>query len=221
MNFFFLCIIFVSLIAFFYFCFMINIPQILNQDRLLRDINYEADFSNCGWRTYYIKEKLGFEAQGGSVYVYTRCGWRSLFGFHFWNVGINGEVIDSREAFAKGVAEEKRLCEKHGGKRQLKDFTTYKYKVLSGVQFKPLKYSDRFNFSKGITQSAMDDSPCPIEKWLNKFIPKGRYDLIYITDIAYDDWGRLFTPNALKLLHTKFADTDLTYNLDQLIQIAG
>lgn len=220
MNFFFLCISFVSLIAFFYFCCMIKTPIVLNQDRLLRDIHFEAEFNNCGWRTLAIKKHFGFEAQGGSVFVQTRVGWRSLYGFHFWNIGVNGEVIDSYEAFHKGVAEEKRLCELHGGKRQLKNFTSFKYKLFDSVNAKSLKYSDRFNFRKGITMDYYD-SPCPVEKWLNKHIPKNRYELLYVKDIAYDDYGRLFTPNALKLLHTKFADTDLTYNLDQLIQIAG
>lgn len=204
---------------FFYFCGMKNIPTILNQDRFLQGM--ESSFNNCGWRTYHVKEKYGFDAQGGSVFIYTRCGWRSMYGFHFWNVGANGEVIDSYDSFHKGIAEEKRLCEKHGARRQLSDMKDFKYKVIDGSQFKPLKYNDRFNFVKGITMDDYVDTPCPMEKWLNKFIPKGRYDLIYVTNVAYDDHGRLFTPNALRLLHTKYQFDDAEYDLEELIRVAG
>lgn len=204
---------------FYYFCGMKNIPTILNQDRFLQGM--ESSYNNCGWRTYHVKQQYGFDAQGGSVYVYTRCGWRSMYGFHFWNVGANGEVIDSYAAFAEGVAEEKRLCEKHGAQRQLKEIQDYKYKVIDGAQFKPLKQNDRFNFSKGVTMDKVYDSPCPIEKWLNKFIPKGRYSFIYVTNVAYDDYGRLFTPNALRHLHTKYAFDDMEYDLDEIIRQVG
>lgn len=182
-----------------------------NTDLLTTDYT----FQECGWRTQYLVSNYpDLDVVGGSVFIHTKLGWYSMYQFHFWCVDTNDNLYDSHSSYIASHDYHQSLVANGKTFKLFNPPTNFSYRVFDVDDFTPENYLARYDYRLGDTMDASENHTSNVEKWLNKYIPKGKYDLIYVEGLMYNDGGYLFTQDRIWNLWDKFAITPKGHNIN-------
>ena len=120
----------------------------------------------CMFRANFIEQVMGWEAQAGTIILYDKKNkkWRFGYDFHFWNIDNDGNLWDSHSC----------LTEWCNINPEYKKPKTFNYKLMSAFDW---------NYPP---QHPGDSLKIDVVMWINKFIPKNKYDMIYVYGMGYN-----------------------------------
>lgn len=121
---------------------------------------------SCLFKSVFLRDTRDLEIEGGTVFRFSNKykKWAPCWDFHFWNIDDNGEIYDSVNLLNKApqlIGE------------NFRKITTGKYFLL-----------DAYDMGYDGTNKTGLPTMKKIIHWSSKYIPKDKYDFIYVIGLA-------------------------------------
>jgi hypothetical protein len=138
----------------------------------------------CLYRVRAMERAYGLTAEGGSMMCWSNTlnKWVMTYDWHYWCVDENGDLWDSHNALKTSGS----LCPNGKWKKPNK----FNYLLINANDFTHF--------------GSLELGLSSYEKWANKYIPKSKYDYIYVYGFAaYDGIGVMFEDDLYNFLYEK------------------